>query len=44
MKWSVHSEKGKLTREVAGKHKVIIKVIENYPKYQSIEVVHLYET
>ena len=32
MKWLVHSEKGKLTRKVAGKHKVIIKFIENYPK------------
>ena len=32
MKWLVHSEKGKQTRDVAGKHKVIIKFTENYPK------------
>ena len=39
------SEKGKLTREFAGKHKVIFKFIANHLKtYQSIEVVKLYET
>ena len=27
-------EKGKFTREVAGKHKVIFKFIKNYPKIQ----------
>ena len=27
------SEKGKFTREVAGKHKVTIKFIENHPKF-----------
>ena len=45
MKWSVHSEKGKFTREVAGKlckHKVIFKFIENYPKiskYRSLSAL-----
>ena len=32
MKWSVYTEKGKYTGEVAGKHKVILKFIYNYPK------------
>ena len=32
MKWSLYTETGKLTREVAGKHIVIITLIENYPK------------
>ena len=32
MKWSFHTEKGKVTIEVAGKHKFIFKFIENYPK------------
>ena len=27
------SEKGKFTREVAGKHKVAVKFIENRPKF-----------
>ena len=30
MKWSVHGEKGKFTRETEGKHKVILKFIINY--------------
>ena len=34
-------EKGKIIRELAGKHKVIFKFIENCPKYQSVEVVQL---
>ena len=37
-------EKGKFTRVVAGKHKVIFKFIENHPKYQSKEVVKVYES
>ena len=32
MKWSLYTEKGKFTREVRGKHKVILKFIENGPK------------
>ena len=32
MKWSDHNEKGKLTRDVAGKYKIIFIFIENYPK------------
>ena len=32
MKWSVRSEKGKFTRNVADKHKIIFKFIEDYPK------------
>ena len=43
IKWSGHSEKGMFTTEVAGKHKVISKFIENYPKYESVEVVLLYK-
>ena len=44
IKWSVHSEKGRFTRETAGKHKIIFKFIENDPNYQSVEVVERYET
>ena len=39
IKWSIRSEKGKFTREAAGKHKVILKFIENYlkiSKYRSL--------
>ena len=32
MKWSVHSEKEKFTREAASKHKVTLKLIGNYLK------------
>ena len=32
MKWSVHSKKGKCTREAADKHKFILKFIENHLK------------
>ena len=32
MKWSVHSKKGKFTREVVGNYKVIFTFIENCPK------------
>ena len=38
------SEKGKFTREVAGKHKITVKFIENRPNFLSIEVVQLYES
>ena len=38
------SEKGKFTRQIAGKHKVTIKFIEDHPKFHSIEVVQLYES
>ena len=30
IKWSGHSEKGRFTTEVAGKHKIIFKFIDNY--------------
>ena len=42
MKWSFHTEKGTFTREVAGKHKVIFKFIEDYPKilkYRSLSAM-----
>ena len=42
MKWSVHSEKRKFTRKAAGKHRVIIKFIENYlkiSKYRSLSAI-----
>ena len=32
IKWSGHSEKGTFTTKVAGKHKIIVKFIENNPK------------
>ena len=32
MKWSLYTEKRKFTREVRGKHKVILKFIENDAK------------
>ena len=32
IKGSGHSEKGTFSTEVAEKHKIIFKVIENYPK------------
>ena len=41
MKWSVYSEKGKFTLEVAGKHKVIFTLIENYPKISKYRIVQL---
>ena len=41
MKWSLHRQKGKFTRVVAGKHEIIFEFIKNYPKTQSIEVVQL---
>ena len=44
MKWPVHSENGEFTMEAAGKHKVIPKFIEHYPKYHTIEVFQLYKT
>ena len=44
IKWTGHSEKGLFTREVAGKHKIIFKLFENYPKHQSIKVFQLYDT
>ena len=42
MKWSVHSEKGKFTREVAGNHTIIFRFIANDPKiskYRSCSAV-----
>ena len=42
MKWSVHSEKGKFTREVAGNLSVIFRFIANGPKiskYRSCSAV-----
>ena len=44
IKWSIHGEKGKFAREVAGKHKVIFKLSQITQNYQSIEVVQLNET
>ena len=42
MKFSVHNEKEKFTREAAGKNKVILKFIENYLKisqYRSLSAI-----
>ena len=42
IKWSVHSEKGKFTGEVAGSHRVIFRFIANDPKiskYRSCSAV-----
>ena len=40
IKWSGHSEKGTFTTEVAGKHEIIFRLIENYP--QNMKVLKLF--
>ena len=42
MQWSLYTEKGKLTRQVRGKHKVILIFIGNTPKiskYRSLSAL-----
>ena len=44
MKWSVHSEKGRFTREVEATTELSLDSLQMTQKYQSIEVVQLYQT